>query len=176
MTFRPVDDNNLSNHRNDINTILIKLKDKREIKVEPENLIYYGNDSLIIYGEGDEINLMDATSRGLKKFKGFISQVKIDSEQVIMYESTKYHFFWMNDKKRISIKDKDLAKINSNSGDYYWVAKANNMGYQQFYENEIVEIEGEEFTLAANIAVIILGVGAIILTIATWNAPKGYIF
>ena len=141
MTFKPVDDNNLSNHRNDINTILIKLKDKREIKVEPENLVYYGNERLIIYGEGDEFNLSDTTKIGPTHFNGLIFPANIDSEKVIIYDSTKYCLFWTNNNKSISIRQDNLARFNSNTMDDYWVVKSENMGYQQFYAKDIVAIE-----------------------------------
>ena len=162
MTFKPVDDNNLANHRNDINTLLIKLKDKREVKVEPENLVYYGNESLIIYGEGDEFNLADTTKIGPTHFNGLIFPANIDSEKVIIYDSTKYFLFWTNNNKRISIREDNLGRFNSNTIDNYWVAKSENMGYQQFYENDILSIkQGERnyeeiYYLALIVAVVIL--------------------
>ena len=162
MEFRPVEDNNLAHHQKDTNTLLIRLKDKRDIEVEPENLIYYGNDSLFIYGKGYELNLADTTYNRLFHFNGFVSPApaKIDSEKVIMFDSSKYYLFWMNNNKRISIKEVDLARFNSNTMDNYWVAKSENMGYQQFYANDIAAIEEKENTAKdakfINITVVII--------------------
>jgi hypothetical protein len=144
MTFSPTYDNNLAHYRKDENTLLIKLKDKRILKVEPESLVYYGNDSLIIYGEGNEFDLSDSTYSGLKKFKGFISPAKIDSEQLIMYDDTKYHIFWMNNNRRLSIMHKNLGRFYSDSMDYYWVAKADSVGYQQIYSDDIAGLERKD--------------------------------
>jgi hypothetical protein len=160
MTFHPVGDNNLANHRKDANTLLIKLNDK-EIKLEPSDLIYYGNDSLFIYGKGDIINLADTPSWKERSFSGIISAAKIDSEQIITYESTKYHFFWMNDKKRIIIKDKDLIILNSDLQDYYWVADLGSNGYRQIYDKDIQNIEEKGLTPTG----IILGIGLLAVAI-----------
>ena len=173
MTFRPLEDNYLSSHKKDGYTLLIKLKDKREIKVEPENLFYYGNDSLIIYGDGDEFNLADSTSRGLKKFKGFISPAKIDSEQIIMVENTKYHIFWMIDKKRISVMDRNLGRFNSDTHKYYWIAKSINMGYQQIYPDDIAGLEEKDKITAGGYFYYGLLLATIALSIAVFSTwPK----
>jgi hypothetical protein len=168
MTFLPVEDNNLAHHQDDDNTLLVKLKDKREIKVRPENLIYYGNDSLFIYGEGYESNLVDTEYSNLEYFKGFVSPApaKIDSEKTIMYGSEKYHIFWINNNKRISIREDDLARFNSSTMDNYWVAKSVNMGYQQFYAKDIASIEEKGYTSGQNALMVSAGVLGIIGLIA----------
>jgi hypothetical protein len=166
MTFKPVEDNNLAHHQKDDNTLLVKLKDKRDIEVEPENLIYYGNDSLFIYGQGYELNLADTTYQRLFHFNGFVSPAPatIDSEKVIMYDSSKYYLFWMNNNKRISIKEDDLTRFRSKTMDNYWVAKSENMGYQQFYEKDIAAIEKKGLTdtqkALGNIAILLVIIGA----------------
>ena len=164
MEFRPVEDNNLAHHQKDTNTLLIRLKDKRDIEVEPENLIYYGNDSLFIYGKGYELNLADTTYNRLFHFNGLILPANIDSEKVIVYDSTKFYLFWMNNNKRISIKEDNLARFNSNTMDNYWVAKSENMGYQQFYEKDIAAIEKKGLTdtqkALGNIAILLVIIGA----------------
>ena len=171
MTFLPVEGNNLANHQNDTNTLLIRIKDKRELKVEPENLIYYGNDSLFIYGEGYELNLADTEYSRLISFKGFVSPApaKIDSEKAIMYDSSKYYLFWMNNNKRISIREDNLARFNSNIMDNYWVAKSENMGYQQFYAKDIAAIEEKGYTDEAKAGMgVFAALCAIGLAIGIW--------
>ena len=158
MTFSPVDDNNLANHKKDGNTLLIKLKDKRNIEVKPENLIYFGNDSLFIYGKGYELNLADTAKRRLTHFNGLIFPANIDSENVFIYDSTKFYLFWMNNNKRISIRKDNLARFNSNTMDNYWVAKSEDMGYQQFYEKDITVIEEKGPNKEAKIIGITAGV------------------
>jgi hypothetical protein len=160
MTFLPVEDKNLAHHQEDENTLLVKLKDKRDIEVEPENLIYYGNDSLFIYGKGYELNLADTTYKRLFHFNGFVSPApaKIDSEKVIKYDSSKYYLFWMNNNKRISIKEDDLVRFSSNTMDNYWVTKSENMGYQQFYAKDIAAIEEKGLTDKAKVGRTVFGV------------------
>ena len=164
MTFLPVEDNNLAHHQDDNNKLLVKLKDKRDIEIEPKNLIYYGNDSLFIYGKGYELNLADTTYNRLFHFNGLILPANIDSEKVIVYDSTKFYLFWMNNNKRISIKEDNLARFNSNTMDNYWVAKSENMGYQQFYEKDIAAIEKKGLTdtqkALGNIAILLVIIGA----------------
>ena len=171
MTFLPVEDNNLAHHQDDDNTLLVKLKDKRDIEIEPQNLIYYGNDSLFIYGKGYELNLADTTYKRLFHFKGFVSPApaKIDSEKVIMYDSSKYYLFWMNNNKRVSIREDDLTRFTSNTMDNYWVAKSENMGYQQFYANDITTIEEKGYTDEARVGKAVGAVlGLIGLAIGLW--------
>jgi hypothetical protein len=171
MTFLPVEDNNLAHHQEDGNTLLVKLKDKRDIEIEPKNLIYYGNDSLFIYGKGYELNLADTTYQRLFPFNGFVSPApaKIDSEKVIMYDYSKYYLFWMNNNKRISIKEDDLTRFNSNTMDNYWVAKSENMGYQQFYVKDIAAIEEKGYTDDAKVGRgVIAALCAIGLAIGVW--------
>ena len=168
MTFKPVEDNNLAHHQNDDNTLLVKLKDKRDIEIEPKNLIYYGNDSLFIYGNGYELNLADTAIIRLAHFNGLIFPANIDSEKVIIYDSTKYYLFWMNNNKRISIGEDSLARFNSNTIDNYWVAKSENMGYQQFYAKNIVAIE-EKGNTAMDANFITITVAIILLAIVIYG-------
>ena len=176
MTFKPVEDNNLAHHQKDDNTLLVKLKDKRDIEVEPENLIYYGNDSLFIYGQGYELNLADTTYQRLFHFNGFVSPAPatIDSEKVIMYDSSKYYLFWMNNNKRISIKEDDLTRFRSKTMDNYWVAKSENMGYQQFYAKDIAEIEEKGYTnktkIVRGVFAALSAIGLIILCVLWYNS------
>ena len=177
MTFRPFDDNNLANLKKEKHTLLIKLKDKEEIELEPKNLIYYGDDSLLFYGKGDEFNLTDSAYLRERSFSGIISPAKIDSEQVIMFESTKYHFFWMKDKKRISIKDEDLTVLKSKTGNYYLIAYINGIGHRRIFTKDIEAIEEESFSTVGYISIIVATVATIVVLLVlsnrlNWSFPS----
>jgi hypothetical protein len=115
MTFRPVDDNNLANLKNEKHTLLFKLKNKRETRVDFQNLVYNGNDSCLIYGKGDLYNNSTSLYRCPTRFEGIEQPRKIDSKQVIGPN----HFFWMNNKSEIIINKGELRKFTSKNGNYY---------------------------------------------------------
>ena len=140
MTFKPVDNNNPANLKNEKHTLLFKLKNKGETRVDPKNLIYYGNDSCLIYGKGDLYNNSTSAYRSPTRFEGIVQPLKIDSEQVIGPN----HFFWMNDKSKIIINKGELRKFTSNNGNYYWVVQLHNMDFMQIFENNIEGVEVEK--------------------------------
>ena len=168
MTFKPVDDNNLANLKKEKHTLLIKLKNKRETKVDPKNLIYYGNDSCLIYGKGDLYNNSTSANRGPTRFEGIVPPLKIDSEQVIGSN----HFFWMNDKSEIIINKGELIKFTSNSGNYYWVVQLHSMVFQQIFENNIEGIEIEKTSWAGYALLILVLVGGFISVISSHSNAR----
>jgi hypothetical protein len=158
MTFKPVDNNNPANLKNEKHTLLFKLKNKGETRVDPKNLIYYGNDSSLIYGKGDLYNNSTSAYRSPTRFEGIVQPLKIDSEQVIGPN----HFFWMNDKSEIIINKGELRKFTSNNGNYYWVVQLHNMDFMQIFENNIEGVEIEKPSWAGYALLILVLVGSFI--------------
>ena len=142
MSYYPVKgEYELDNYKNYKDNILVKLKNKTEVEVIPQDLLYLQKNSKFRYGEGDEY---DPSSRELSYFRGIIFPSKrdsenslltdlkklnikyfsssgIDSERIIVNNSTIYHLFWLKNRIRLNFKDGNFILI-TDSVRNFWVA------------------------------------------------------
>ncbi|MEJ2614392.1 MAG: hypothetical protein P8Z35_05515, partial [Ignavibacteriaceae bacterium] len=164
-SFYPVNDNNkLVEYNNYSGKILLKLKDKTELNINPKYSIFIDKPSDLIYGTGSEFNYKDRKSFD---FKGIIEKDAIDSGKVIESNSTAYHLYWTRNNRRLSFKVGKVFSIAPDSGSGFWLVFDNNRDeYKKIYDRDIAEIQVQKTNWVTTSILILLGIGVLALFIA----------
>jgi len=86
-SFYPAGDNDLSKYSEE-SGILLRMKDKTDLDISPENSVFIDSSAEFIYAVGKEYNY---STKKLSDFKGVIEKDKIDSAKFFEINSTKYY-------------------------------------------------------------------------------------
>lgn len=162
--YVPVDDEDLQSNITSKNRLMIKLKDKSQLDLNPESYLLIETPSEFIYGIGNEF---DFENKKESKFVGLLSKSEVDSTERFIFRSETLHKYWLKNNKRIIFEEGKVYEITPASGSGFWIVLDSDKDVlRKIDAKDIEEIQVRKTNWIASSFLFVVGIGLLALIIA----------